>query len=195
MVDVFGDLLNLELLLKVGAGVLLAFLTILIFFRWVIVRTWTLHSNLKRPVIILRPLNVDDRIIKGGEMRSEIRLLEASGLLSVETYPREYLDLPVSNSSCLTVIGFHPEMHGLEKTLEHLRAQHKPVIVYTVRSGDRVEREDHVVALKRYGHYLLANFPQTLLNHAFTTAATYPYEHISENRARGWLAKVKKLLR
>lgn len=174
--DVFEFLSALSLVHWIVLGIysiVLLLVRELVFGRWILGRHRRLYKNLKRPVVVLRPLADNGGIVPGGEMIKEIDLLRENGFLNIAP-PTDYRSFDPSGKHCVIVLGYKEGMEGLGEVLNRVKTHHAPLIVYTF-GNNRVAEKDKK-ELDSYPYILYANFPLTLLNHIFATAASYPYE-------------------
>lgn len=147
----------------------------LVFAKWVLCKQWKLYKNLKRPVIILTPISEDRAPIVGGEMKNEISLLKSSGLLNISSADTNYQAFDPTGRHCVVVLGYMPGMAGLEDMMTRMKNNHVPLVVYTYGKNTAVQGRDKEL-FDQYPYVLYANFPLTLLNHIFSTVASYPYD-------------------
>jgi len=179
MDNVMGLLENLSLLhwiiagivyvLSVGFGVFLAT-------RWFWRTQRRLYRNLKRPVLIITPTDSQGGKIHGTEMEVEKKFLSDNGFLNIDDGPTDYRSFNPNHNHCVVVLGYHPNMQGLDEVLMKVKNSQVPLIVYTFGKNINVISETDKNKLDTYPLTLYANFQLTLANHIFTTLATYPYD-------------------
>lgn len=173
LVDVLSDLSLLQWLVVVllwAGSHLLAYLA---YTRWVLRRSWRLHQHLKRPIVLLQPINAAGDLMPGGDLSQVLRLLKKDGFLNVQDGVRDYRSFEPGEGHCLVVLGYQPGMAGIEDLLARIKTKHVPLLVYTY--GSNAVSGPDKVALDSYPYTLYANFPLTLLNSIFSTVASYPY--------------------
>ncbi len=144
------------------------------FTKWVFGRLWRLYKNLKRPVIVLTPISESGATIASGEMKNEVQLLKSNGLLNISSDESDFRTFNPAGKHCIVVIGYLPGMIGINDLLTRIKSKHVPLIVYTY-GNNRIDDKDKKM-FDEYPFVLFANFPLTLLNHIFSTVASYPYE-------------------
>ncbi len=145
-----------------------------VFIRWVMRRSWKLHQNLKRPIVLLRPTNPAGDTIPGGDLSSELGLLRRNGFLNVAEGIADFRTFNPSDDHCIVVLGYKSGMAGLQDILSRLKSHHVPLIVYTYGNNAVVGSEKDLLAT--YPYMVYANFPLTLLGQVFSTVASYPYD-------------------
>ena len=145
-----------------------------VFAKWILCRQWKLYQNLRRPVIILTPTSEDGAPIVGGEMTNEISLLKSNGLLNISYDGSDYRTFDPTGKHCVVVLGYKEGMAGLDDLLRRMKSNHVPLVVYTYGKNAVADRDKQL--FDQYPWMLYANFPLTLLNHIFSTVASYPYD-------------------
>lgn len=146
------------------------------FMRWFWRKQWRLHKNLKRPIMMITPTGMGDEKIPGTEMELERKLLKDNGFLNIEDGVTDYRSFSPPSNHCLVVIGYHPDMQGLDDVIMKINNLQIPVIIYTYGKNIDAISENHKNLLKTYPYILYANFQLTLMNHIFCTLASYPYD-------------------
>lgn len=145
-----------------------------VFIRWVMRRSWKLHQHLKRSVVLLRPITPSGDTLAGGDLSNELLLLQRNSFLNVRGGITDYRTFNPTHGHCLVVLGYKPEMAGIQDVLNRIKSKHVPLIVYTY--GNNAVTGPDKAALDTYPYTLYANFPLTLLNSIFSTVASYPYD-------------------
>lgn len=159
-------LIGIAVYIIITAGIVYSFV------RWVLKRLWRLYCNLKRQVIIMTPRDKSDAKIPATDMENEIDLLKKTGFLKIEL--QDYRSYDPSGKQCILVIGYHHEMAGLDDLLNRIKTKHIPLIVYTYKPIEiPKEIKEKIYS---YPYSFIANFPITLMNHIFATAASFPYK-------------------
>ena len=174
LIDTLSALSLLEWIIVVVIWLITNAIIYLSFAKWLFRRQWTFYKNLKRQIIILTPMLADGSTMTGAEMKNEIQLLRDNGFLNVKAEPGDYRSFNPTGKHCIVVIGYKSSMDGLNDILDRIKSNHVPLIVYTY--GNNAVAGSDKSLLDQYPYTLYANFPLTLLNHIFSTVASYPYE-------------------
>jgi uncharacterized SAM-binding protein YcdF (DUF218 family) len=145
------------------------------FVCWFFRRQWQLYRNLKRPIVLLTPIDSQGRRIDGTEMNEELRLLRSNQFLNVTPETTDYRSYDPSGTHSIVVLGYHQNMHGLKDLLGRIKTHHVPLLVYTYGKNIGVIKDEHKHLLDEYPYTLIANFKMTLMNHIFATVASFPY--------------------
>ena len=143
-----------------------------LFFRWFLRRQWQLYRNLKRPIVLLRPVLATGAPVADGDLTQEYNLIQRTGFLNIQA-PTDYRSFNPAGNHCIVVLGYKAGMAGLDEVLARLKSNHVPLILYTY--GNVTIRPEDKLKLDSYPYALMANFPLTLLNHIYSTAASFPY--------------------
>ncbi len=105
----------------------------------------------------------------------EIQLLRNNGFLNVSSQPSDYRSFNPVGKHCIVVLGYKEGMAGLDDVIARIKTNHVPLVVYTYGDNDIATADKSKFV--DYPYTLYANFPLSLLNHIFSTVASYPYEH------------------
>jgi hypothetical protein len=146
----------------------------LVFIRWALRRTWQLHQHLRRPIVLLQPINATGGLMPGGDLSETLRLLKKNGFLNVQDGVRDHRTFEPGKGHCIVVLGYQQGMAGIDDLLARIKTKHVPLVVYTY--GNNAVSGSDKAAFDSYPYTLYANFPLTLLNSIFATVSSYPYE-------------------
>ncbi|MCK6560469.1 hypothetical protein HUU39_17915 [candidate division KSB1 bacterium] len=149
---------------------------VFLFMKWFLRKELRLYRNLKRPVMIITPSNSQGVKIESTEMELETRMLVKNGFFRIDNESTDFRSFNPRSNHCLVVLGYHPDMHGLDEVLTKVKMLQIPLIVFTYGKNINAIAQRDKTKLDSYPLTLYANFQLTLLNHIFTTLATYPYE-------------------
>jgi hypothetical protein len=171
--DILKEVHLIYWIIIVGICVAVNIIIFYSFARWFFRRQWRIYQNLRRRIIIIQPTDSEGQGMPGSDMRKEIQLLRESRLFNVISEPIDYHSFNPSGKHCIVVIGYKQGMAGIDNILNKIRTNHVPLIVYTygplsVPASDKRKFDE-------YPYTLFANFPITLLNHIFSTVASFPY--------------------
>jgi hypothetical protein len=144
------------------------------FARWIFRRQWRLYRNLKRPIIILEPIDEDGHKIPSGDLKIIVNTLRRSGLFNVRLM--DYREYNPSMKHCIVVAGYIEGMAGLTDILRKIGGNQVPLIVYTYGIFLSSENEDKK-KIENYPYSVCANFPLTVLSHIFSNVTGFPYEN------------------
>ncbi|MCA9730910.1 MAG: hypothetical protein H6696_14185 [Deferribacteres bacterium] len=143
--------------------------------KWFWRKERRLYRNLKRPIMIITPTNENNGSIPGTNMAYEKKLLSDNGFFRIDGDVCDYKAFNPNNNHCIVVLGYHKEMDGIGDVLTKIKSLHIPLIIYTYGKNVNAITESHKKEFDRYPFILYANFHLTLINHIFTTLATYPF--------------------
>lgn len=146
-----------------------------VFMRWFWRKQFRLYRNLKRPIMIITPTDERNAQIAGKEMNIERNTLTQNRFLKIDDTVTDYRSFNPNNKHCIVVLGYDPEMAGLDDVLNKVKALQIPLIVYTFGENNAIG-DEHKPKFATYPLTLYANFQLTLMNHIFSTLAVYPYD-------------------
>lgn len=175
LVDFLSQISLLHWVLSILACLIPCLILIFGFIRWLLRKELRLYKGLRRPIIILRPINSRGEKIPGTEMDSEIELLKGNELLNIDSTIPSYRDFDPSLSNGIVVIGYHSDMTGLGDLLQVLRNMRAPLVVYTFGENVNAIKKEDKEQLATYPFTTYANFQLTLINQIFATAASFPF--------------------
>src|SRR5438477_9762330 len=88
--DIFSALSTAQWALVGAIWLISQLIAVFLFARWGLTRSWQLQRNLKRRVVILHPLLPSGAVVPGGELRNELAILRANGLLNIRDGVTDY---------------------------------------------------------------------------------------------------------
>lgn len=146
------------------------------FIRWFWRKQWRLYKNLKRSIMIVTPTGQANEKIPSTEMELERKMLKDNGFLNINDQVTDFRSFKPASNHCILVIGYHQDMQGLDELITKVKHLQIPVIIYTYGKNIGAIADKHMRLFNSYPLILYANFQLTLMNHIFSTLASYPYD-------------------
>ena len=129
--------------------------------------------NLQRPIMLIEPHDAENQPL--ASMKLERQMLQDNGLLNLSERVPVIDLLDHEDGDCMIVVGYHPDMQGVEKILAFVSHSKLLLIIYTFGKNAQVITPEHQKLFDSYPWHQYANFKMSLLNSIFSTLATFPY--------------------